>query len=226
MKLSPTLTAIATVALFSIASVAQAEQGRPPAPPAAGNAMYGHGEGMQMEGMKMDHGTSTGTSTMKHEMPKPVAGVLGKVTTVGSNSFTMDARLKDATTSITVNVMSSTTYRVGSTTGSFSSITSGLLVGVEGRVSTSTNTINAVTIFVLPDLKNHPMQGMDDHHMASGTSTSTPMMNKGGVIHWLKGIIMRKGQDYQDGPNGEHNGAAAAAGAGFGSVLHAIFGWL
>jgi len=71
--------------------------------------------------------------------------VAGTVSSVGSGSFTVDAVSGQT---VTVQEQSSTTYYVGRTSGSASSVLQGAKVAVQG--SRSGNTVTATRVEILP----------------------------------------------------------------------------
>ncbi len=106
------------------------------------------------------NGTSTrmmaSSSPMNKKPQNKFYNTAGVVKTVSTSSFTVDAFARNnATTTCTVSVNASTTYRYGTTTSSLSSITPGKHVMVIGEISTSTNIITAKMVNIMnPDLRN------------------------------------------------------------------------
>ena len=93
-------------------------------------------------------------------------GIPGKVTDIESSYISMVGRnMSGATTTFTVNLSASTTYSNGSSTASFSDVTVGSMIAVDGPFSTTTNTISARHIFVnIPKPPTREMRNDDQNN--------------------------------------------------------------
>jgi hypothetical protein len=178
------------------------------------------GTAMPMGDHMMVHSSSTVMASSAHpEIRKVVKAVLhgvpGIVTGVSTNAFTMvlPSNNEHTSTTITVTVTSTTKFMQGSTTAAFSNVAVGSRVEVFGKVSTSTRTIAAERILIVPASK------MMNSEKVSG--------EREGIMSHIKNILMGKhGSSTSDRP--EHMGsnsdsAAAIEGTGFfGTIFHAF----
>lgn len=134
----------------------------------------------------------------------------GVVTNVSSNSFMMTVpQGKDhATTTLTVNVSSSTTFMHASSTAALADLTAGTYVVVFGKMSTSTKSIAADRVIIGPmmpvmhEVKKNVLDHIKDFFMgqkhasstevdvhASTTASTTPGHDEGFVRKLLKSIF-------------------------------------
>lgn len=107
-------------------------------------------------GTKPGMGPKMGSTTMM----KPGPAINGFVLTVGSDSFTLATHRPEtkATTTLTVTVTASTKFANGSSTGSLTDIKAGMMVVVQGKLATSTNSVTAEVVHYGNKAMN-PMQG-------------------------------------------------------------------
>jgi len=165
-----------------------------------------------MEHPGMWHGSSTpgmwhGSSTMAVKGP----AVPGTITAISSNSFTMTAPFgkNHATTTLTVNVSSSTMYMHASSTESFSDLTVGSHVVVFGKISTSTASVTAERILVTGDMPEKAKGGL------------------GGFIGHLKDLLTGDHASTTEAMIEAHASTTMPANMGVvQKILHALFGWL
>lgn len=165
-----------------------------------------------MEHPDMWYGSSTpgmwhGSSTM----PMKIPAVPGTITALSSSSFTMTSPFgKDhATTTLTVNVSSSTQYMHASSTESFNDLTVGTHVVVFGKISTSTASVVADRILVTGDM---PAKAQDRLHS---------------IFDRIKDFFTGKHATTTNAVIQARGAAAASVGGGFiGNLVHSLFGWI
>ena len=103
-------------------------------------------------GSTIGHSFASSTRAFDTNFVRPAA--LGLVTAIiNSTSFNLAERTKTGTTTLTIDINSSTTYREGTTTAEFSNLAVGNLVAVTGT-SASTNEILASKIMIMPAMKH------------------------------------------------------------------------
>jgi hypothetical protein len=73
----------------------------------------------------------------------------GVVASVVGSTFTLDSTLKNATTTFTVNVDASTTFKKDGVTDTVSDLSAGQHVVVRGLITASTNTISAKSVNII-----------------------------------------------------------------------------
>lgn len=111
-------------------------------------------------GGEKDRSERTGSSSRPYTgtTSKPLVGgksIGGLISLVSSSSFTVEYPTKNGTTTVTVNTDSDTAFRRGTSTIALTNLSVGQRVSVRGDdYSTSTNTITAKQVTVLPDMKN------------------------------------------------------------------------
>ncbi len=144
--------------------------------------------GAMMQGPRRDddyrNGTSTrmmqprNHSTSTRPMMQNMMGIGGVVSSISSSTFTIDnIGRNNATTTYTVNTDASTTYRNGTSTVPFSSLTTGQHVMVAGELSTTTKSISAKSVTIIdPNLRNRDV----DRRMMNASSTNP---NANGMFH-------------------------------------------
>ena len=217
---------VPVLAFFLVAGVASASEGKveinsrwggPAFVPAGSVSADGdaHDEGMPHPGMW--HGSTTpdmhhGSSTPEmHGMPPKMMGIPGIIASIGTNSFVMTVpRGKDhATTTLTVNVSSSTVYSNASTTASFSDLSAGTHVVVLGTVSTSTKSVTAKRIILNGDFHRKP-------DMKKGL---------GGFLSHLKDLFGKHASSTEH-MHASSTSAAAIESDFLSTLFHKLFGWL
>lgn len=164
--------------------------------------------GPMMQGDGMMHGSSTSGMQQMHP---PMHGVPGIVTSVGSSSFTiaLPGNREHATTTVTVNVTSATTYMRASSTAAFSDLSAGSRVEVIGQFSTSTKSVAATRVMIQGDMKKH----------------EEPKKGFGGILMHIKDFFSAKHDGATDAER--RGGPAAVVTSGIvGSLLNTVFSWL
>ena len=174
-----------------------------------------------------------GSSTDTHG--EGMRGIPGIVTGIGTNSFTLATHLPPlmgkgmqphgsttlpspqnqggvGTTTLTVNVTASTTYRNGSSTASFSDITVGSRVIVIGQVSTSTKSVNATSVLIGIGTQGGAHE--DNGRGNGGVS------GQGGFLHSIGSFF---GGLFGGGGNSGEGNQGGGPAAGFWNFL---FGWM
>ncbi len=144
------------------------------------------------ENMKMNQGmmyrkdnSSTTTPVMNRNKNQQNVGIGGVIKTISPTLLTIDnIGRNNATTTYNVNLNASTTYRYGTTTSSFSSLTIGQHVMVLGNLSTTTKTIDAKSVNIIDsEIRNRDI----DNKTIKASSTSS---NESGMFHkmlnWFK----------------------------------------
>ncbi len=201
--------------------------------PFSGMSGHGSGEGSttgMMHGPG-DHSSTTwqrgmGSTTWnggdggKHGSTTPMTrpgihGIPGTVSVLGTNQFTLTFPGKDSTTNtFTITIADSTKFMHGSTTGSFSDLTVGTKVLVQGKINTATKTIAAERVlFGMGDGGS-----MGTHDGGHEGSTSDQNGSHNGFLNKLKNMFGGSHGDSQTS-----GGAAAAEGNDF---LGSLFGWM
>jgi hypothetical protein len=90
-----------------------------------------------------------GTSTRMMRIRRGNA-MSGTILSIGSSSFTIQSQTQNGTTTDTVNIASTTVFQSGTTTIALSNLTVGQRVFVAGDVSTTTATVEANRVIVIP----------------------------------------------------------------------------
>lgn len=154
-------TLITAATILSLASVAYAQSGPTgsdqPRQPLEGGVPP-QGPGMGRPPLGAPRGSSTMSMGSSTRMNRPGLGLgssspdmrpatNGFVVDIGASSFTLATHRKDnSTTTLTVTITDSTKFMNGSTTGSIGGLTKGMIVIVQGKLATSTNSITADVI--------------------------------------------------------------------------------
>ena len=144
------------------------------------------------ENMKMNKemiykksGPATTTPMINRNKNQQNVGIGGVIKTISPTLLTIDnIGRNNATTTYNVNLNASTTYRYGTTTSSFSSLTVGQHVMILGNLSTTTRTIDAKSVNIIDlEIRNRDV----DNKTIKASSTSS---NEGGMFHkmlnWFK----------------------------------------
>lgn len=159
----------------------------------------------------MDMGSSTRPDKVDEKrMEMPMRGIPGLVSSVGTDSFKMalPGNKDKATTTVTVNITSATTFTRASTTVALSDLAEGTRVVVLGKFSTSTKTIAAERVMV----------GGEGKGMKEG--------NRKGLIERLKHLFFQKREEAKE-ISTEATSAAVVEGNGVGNLLfRAVLGWI
>lgn len=200
------------------------------------------GSSTMMRGPGLRNGSTTdgrgefrdGTST--DARGPMMRGIPGTVSEVDADHFLMTSHLKDATTTLTVNVSAATSFVHGSSTSaSLADLSVGTKVVVIGKVATSTNTVTA-------DRVVFGVQGMgrgDERGRAVGDAQRNgSAQSSGSFFDNLKKFFGFRGGNSDQQPtqsaqiqqapqNGDNGGPASAASSGgfVNSVMQSLFGW-